>query len=236
MYQGLNCMDPVNSTVWQFLTDDFWNCFISSSIDVIWIWLLFILIWFCAVSKWWWDLVNSLLSSKVWINQIATFYKQKTEIHVATDITMKKTIPPITLLWSTVWLNQIATFYKQKAEICVATDITIQNKINSEVCRAPESPWVVPWILSFPFHLLYWMLWLITQCEQPRPTTQTCFQDFLAPSVSAGQHPFICCLLSHCGFIARFWWVAVPNACPNMSLLSGQKVCVPGDVPGDIPW
>jgi hypothetical protein len=127
MYQGLNCMDPVNSTVWQFLTDDFWNSFISSSIDVIWIWLLFIIIWFCVVSKWWWDLVNSLLSSTVWINQIATFYKQKTEIRVATDITINKTIPPITLLWSTVWLNQIATFYKQKAEICVATDITIQN-------------------------------------------------------------------------------------------------------------
>jgi hypothetical protein len=65
-----NWLDPVNSAVWQFLTDDCWNCFMwllkmfySSSIDVISIWLLFVLIWFCVVSKWWWDLVNCM----VWI-------------------------------------------------------------------------------------------------------------------------------------------------------------------------
>jgi hypothetical protein len=37
--------------------------FLSASIDVISIWLLFILIWFCVVLKWWWDLVNCM----VWI-------------------------------------------------------------------------------------------------------------------------------------------------------------------------
>jgi hypothetical protein len=59
---------------------------------------------------------------------MATFYKQKTEIRVATDITINKTIPPIILLSSTVvFLNQIATFYKQKTEIRQATNITIQN-------------------------------------------------------------------------------------------------------------
>jgi hypothetical protein len=62
--RGQNCLDPVNSAVWQFLMmDACWNCFISSSIDVILIWLLFILIWFHVVSKWWWDLVNCM----VWI-------------------------------------------------------------------------------------------------------------------------------------------------------------------------
>jgi uncharacterized membrane protein YbhN (UPF0104 family) len=60
---------------------------------------------------------------------MATFYKQKTEIRVATDITINKTIPPITLLSSTVvFLNQIATFYKQKTEIRVVTNITANSK------------------------------------------------------------------------------------------------------------
>jgi hypothetical protein len=63
MYEGSNCLDPLNSAVWQFLTDNCWNCIISFSTDVISIWLLFILIWFCVVSKWWWDLVNCM----VWI-------------------------------------------------------------------------------------------------------------------------------------------------------------------------
>jgi hypothetical protein len=31
------------------------------------------------------------------------------------------------------------------------------------------------------FRLLYWTLWLITQWEQPRPTTQTCFTSSLRP-------------------------------------------------------
>jgi hypothetical protein len=41
--------------------DDCWNCCISSSIDVILIWLLFILIWFRVVFKWWWDLVHCMV-------------------------------------------------------------------------------------------------------------------------------------------------------------------------------
>jgi hypothetical protein len=69
--------DLVNCMVWMFLLydgfnqicklsvycliDECWNCFISSSIDVISIWLLFILIWFCVVSKRWWDLVNCMV-------------------------------------------------------------------------------------------------------------------------------------------------------------------------------
>jgi hypothetical protein len=61
MYYGSNCLDPLNSAVWQFLTDHCWNWFISFCIVVILIWLLFILIWFCVVSKWWWDLVNYMV-------------------------------------------------------------------------------------------------------------------------------------------------------------------------------
>jgi hypothetical protein len=63
MYWVSNCLDPLNSAVWQLLTNDScWDCcFISSSIDVIWIWLLFILIWVCDVLKWGWDLVNCIV-------------------------------------------------------------------------------------------------------------------------------------------------------------------------------
>jgi hypothetical protein len=48
--------------------------------------------------------------------------------------------------------------------------------------------WVPSGCSMNSFRLLYWTLWLITQWEQPRPTTQI---YFLAPSVSAGQRPFI---------------------------------------------